>query len=560
MASSTQPQQCQSHRLTEQANSHGPYLWSGADIENALLWFPCPTKQHAAKPSQQQNQVENNEKTAAAEEATTADLLEKDNQPSSNTSISSSAEQVDTNEGFEFLRLLLHSRGIWNPRPPKKKKRSITSSKSAYSSSDDKRKRKRNDNYSNNIGGNNSIRIDGSKRSSSNTTELSSSPLQSVLMGYYQLFHQKKVVVTPSDSSVKDRNNNSGDDDDKDNGTAAAAAATIQASSKLYNDLTTIISSRRHTHEIYQASLHATLSSSSQPPQDDQNNKFNMSIKIDQYMIHPTTCARRVYASSIYDRLFHLASTAKDKDDLTTTSKEVQNFLQKLLGLATAADDKGEKIQEVILLLILEPLRRLQIRQLRTKKKSEEKMEGQDCWNVPPQNRQREELMELFPLLTSQIVSSSAASATNNLLEETCAKKDESSSPLVTLLVKSILHTNLDTWWHQPSPLLCTISQYNFPIACKYLHYWVDRALVTHGSCYQDTSNDEEMEAFHHAVERIQEFHRTSHRLRGLLSHVIHNMGEEIRMSASGLIDEDVDESEVFKTTLALRAIQRALE
>ena len=31
-------------------------------------------------------------------------------------------------------------------------------------------------------------------------------------------------------------------------------------------------------------------------------------------------------------------------------------------------------------------------------------------------------------------------------------------------------------------------------------------------------------------------------------------------MSASGLIDEDEDESEVFKTSLALRAIQRALE
>ena len=230
----------------------------------------------------------------------------------------------------------------------------------------------------------------------------------------------------------------------------------------------------------------------------------------------------------------------------------MQQFLQKLFGLATASDDKGGKIQEVILLLVLEPLRRLQTRQLRMKKKkkSEEKMEGQDCWNGPPQNQHEEELMELFPLLTSQIVSPSAASTTNNL-------KDESPSPLVTLLVQSILHTNLDTWWHQPSPLLCTISQYNFPIACKYLHYWVNRALVTHESCYQDTSNDEEMEAFHHAVERIQEFHRTSHRLRSLLSHVIHNMEEKIRMSASGLMDEDEDESEV---SLALRAIQRALE
>jgi len=377
-------------------------------------------------------------------------------------------------------------------------------------------------------------------------------------MGYYQLFHQKEVVATPSDSSVKDRNNNS-DDVDKDNGTATAAAATLQASSKLYNDLNSIISSRRHTHEIYQASLHAATlsSSSSQPLQGDQNHKFNISSKkIDQYMVHPTTCARRVYASCIYDRLLHLASSTanNNEEEVLTTSKEVQNFLQKLLGFATAAaDDKDGKIQEVILLLMLEPLRRLQIRQLRMKKKKSEEMEGQDCWNGPPQNQHEEELMELFPLLTSQIVSPSAASTTNNL-------KDESPSPLVTLLVQSILHTNLDTWWHQPSPLLCTISQYNFPIACKYLHYWVDRALVTHGSCYQDTSNDEEMEAFHHAVERIQEFHRTSHRLRSLLSHIIRNMGEEIRMSASGLIDEDEDESEVFKTSLALRAIKRALE
>ena len=69
------------------------------------------------------------------------------------------------------------------------------------------------------------------------------------------------------------------------------------------------------------------------------------------------------------------------------------------------------------------------------------------------------------------------------------------------------------------------------------------------------------MEEYHHAVERLQEFYQTSHRLREYLSHVICNLEKElVRMTS--LMDEEMeeeDESEVFKTSLALRAVKRAL-
>ncbi len=162
---------------------------------------------------------------------------------------------------------------------------------------------------------------------------------------------------------------------------------------------------------------------------------------IDEYMVHPTTCARRVYAASIYDRLVNLATTNNNEDDdcsnhdyggsNSTTfcnngeeitvkdSKAVQKYLQKLFGLAT----NNAKIQEVILLLVLEPLRRLSIRQMIVK------------------GGEEQHLMDLFPLLTSQILSSSAAAATNPS-KEGGTKNDESSSPLINLLkVKFAQHT-----------------------------------------------------------------------------------------------------------------------
>eukprot|EP00986_Skeletonema_menzelii_P006108 scaffold2308_cov215-Skeletonema_menzelii.AAC.4 len=584
-AAAAASQQSQSRHLTRQANSHGPYLWSGADIENALLWFPRPTKQHATHiTTSQQRGNERDEENDTIDEETTADSLTENKRSSSAAAAAEQSEET----GCEFLRLLLHSRGIWNPRPSKKKRHHH------LASGDDtvnKRKRKRKRNGS-------PTTDDGSKQRPSSSMELSS-PLQSVLLGYYQLFHQKVDGVTPLDTSLEDGNNNNNNNDKKDDkneemviDTAASAAATLQASSKLFNDLSTIISSRQHTHEIYHASLQKTatnLSSSStrrqeyplsSPIQHDQNDKLaNMTLKIDQYMVHPTTCARRVYASSIYDRLLHLAGTSTtntsknnniNEEDAPTTSKEVQKFLQKLFGLATTMDNNNGKIQEVILLLVLEPLRRVQVRQrqlIMKEKKREDKVEAQDCLDAPssaPHHPERGEdyLMELFPLLASQIVSLSTLSTKNNLSDEDAiTNNDESSSSshLITLLVKSILHTNSETWWSQPSPLLCTISHYHLPFARKYLHYWVKKALVTHESCYK---HEKGVEEFHHAVERLQEFHQTSYRLCNLLSHVISNMEEEVRMSSCKLMmdeEEEEDESEVFKTSLALRAVKRAL-
>lgn len=563
MTSSSQQSEI-SRRLTREATSHGPYLWSGADIENALLWFPPRPTRSAKQQDEQGEYYLDGEKTA---KEGTAEEENRSNEASSliETEVAAS---VATQEGNEFLRLLLHSRGIWNPRPSKKKKRSPPPNNTTNSNNSlthdnatnkQRRKRKRNDSSNANAGGDN--REGGTKRSSATFTTEVSSPLQSVLLGYYQLHVNPKVEATPSDSSLlDDRNNDNSEDNDTTTTTTAAvgAEAILEASTKLYNDLTTIISSRRHTHEIYQAVL---SSSSCQPPQiqHEQNHKsfVNMSIKIDQYMVHPTTCARRVYASSIYDRLLHLTRTTSDTNynneevEVASSSKEVQKFLQKLFGLATAKGENDGKIQEVILLVVLEPWRRLQVRQRQLKRNCEENQHKGD------------DLMEtLFPLLTSKRVLPSAASTKSKSSDEKddTIDDDDSSSPLNTLLVNFILQTNLDTWWSQPSPLLCIVSQYHFPIARKYIYYWFDRALVSHQNCYQDTSTS--MEGFHNAVKRLQEFHRTSSRLRNLLVHFIQNIEEEIRMSSCRLRDGDEveDESEVFQTSLALRAVKRALE
>ncbi len=70
------------------------------------------------------------------------------------------------------------------------------------------------------------------------------------------------------------------------------------------------------------------------------------------------------------------------------------------------------------------------------------------------------------------------------------------------------------------------------------------------------------MEEYHHAVERLQEFYQTSCRLREYLSHVICNLEKEVVRMTSLMDDDEVeeeDESEVFKTSLALRAVKRAL-
>ena len=559
MASSQQQQQQQQNNqqqssrrrhLTEEATSHGPYLWSGTDIENALLWFPSPPTHNAITTTSSQQQQQDNETAAFT------------------TSVAE--EGGGDNDRCEFLRSLLHSRGIWNPRP---QKRSKSSSSNNYRNKVDnkdntktKRKRKRKDSSSNNVINNNTGGIEASKSSTNNE---SSPPLQSVLMGYYQLTMEE--------------------DGGNDNG-ITAATSTLEASTKLYSDLSSIISSRLHTHEIYRASLHyvaaentdaaeATTTLSSQPHQTQKgdigqkSNSRRMAIKIDQYMVHPTTCARRVYAASIYDRLLNLATTTDNESNRAggsnsneqevINSKVVQKYVQKLFGLATS--DNNYKIQEVILLLVLEPQRRLQVRQMIRKSEEEEKKRlKDDSSDVPQQQQQEQVLIELFPLITSQMVEDGDA---NN----------ESSSPLITLLVKSILHTNLDGWWSQPSPLLCTISQLHFPIACKYLHYWINRAIDAHERLYQDTTtiamvsplktatttNQETVEetmSFQHAIERIQHFHQTSHRLRSLVSHVIHSLEEEMMSPpSSASIDED-EESEVFCRALALKAIKRALE
>ena len=565
------PHKIQSRLLIEQANSHGPYLWGGTDIENALRWF-----------SHRPTLLEDNTTT----------------EPSSNAaqSIPPSVEE----EGNDFLRLLLQSRGIWNPRPPKKRgKSSSNNNNSAKNHEKSKRRKKQR------LNGETTNRNNNDGKTTRSETK-NNKPLQSVLSGYYQLVHQSTQASSSESCLGNDADNgNSNDNNSSETNTADNnEALTVEASTNLYNDLATIISSRQHTHEIYQAALHhasiesenthdscTPLSSSSQQQHQQQgrcNNSYEMTIKIDEYMVHPITCTRRVYASTLYDRLLSLAPTHNDNnnddEDNIASNKAVQKFLQKLFGLAAVSTTNG-KIREVILLMVLEPRRRMQVRQIMTglieKKRSSE---GSGEIMIPPQDdqgvasssssMQQEHSMELFPLLTSQRLSSSVSNNKNQSTELNNDKENESSSsscPLITLLIKSILRNNdSNKWWTQPpSELLCVISQYHFPIASSYLHYWIDRAIDTHASLYQDTQEEEEEEettSFHKALERIRQFHQTSHRLRSLVSHVIHTKGEEISASSSfhsGLNDDDDDEREeeekLFCRSLALTAIKNVL-
>ena len=117
----------------------------------------------------------------------------------------------------------------------------------------------------------------------------------------------------------------------------------------LYTDLTDIVSLRRYTLELYRAAL---LCCSSCDKNDDGLHKHPetqprhhqhhqqqlqavMTRKIDEYMVHPTTCTRRVYASSIYDRLLELYDNNNSKDD-NNTSLLLEKYIQKLFKLATS--------------------------------------------------------------------------------------------------------------------------------------------------------------------------------------------------------------------------------
>lgn len=164
-----QRQQQQKHLLT-QATSHGPYLWSSSDVQNALLWFQSSSS-------------------------------------SSSSDVSDTDLEVQGGE-CEFLRRLLHAHGINVPRPVLHSRSKKNSNKKRKSSSS--RGNNNNNDGKSNIGRSNNkhkkqsknIADDGGSisRLEDDIQQSSSSPLQSVLMGYYQLFAQSKNSAHGSDA------------------------------------------------------------------------------------------------------------------------------------------------------------------------------------------------------------------------------------------------------------------------------------------------------------------------------------------------------------------------
>ena len=138
-------------------------------------------------------------------------------------------------------------------------------------------------------------------------------------------------------------------------------------------------------------------------------------------------------------------------------------------------------------------------------------------------------------------------------------------------------------WWTLPSPLLCAVSHASLPIASEYVRYWIEMAAIGHAKLYdgplamdhpedgrgmaigdRNNNGDEDEdsgELFRRAICRIIQFRSTSDRLDSLCRHALHSIdGKSTRSSVENYSKGDDDEDVAFKTSLAWKAIHRALE
>ena len=133
--------------------------------------------------------------------------------------------------------------------------------------------------------------------------------------------------------------------------------------------------------------------------------------------------------------------------------------------------------------------------------------------------------------------------------------------------------TQTIVWWTLPSPLLCTISQMHFTIACEYIWYWIDQAVIGHEQLYNSStinrteqlssnnvgsSSNEAESLFHQAVQRIEQIRSTSTPLNLLCSHILHCMEEKESQTAldMSLLEEDDENAVAFRKSLAWKAIR----
>lgn len=552
--------------LLELAISHGPYKWSTRDVENALLWF------HPLSPV-------------------------------------GSKVTNELDKGCEFLRRLLTCPGgsvsrhrlpsATKPRSARKRKRSSVSgaeSHDRYGSSDE---------YGTHLSrtkGGPGDRESGVKESRLN--EAQSPPLQSVLMGYYHLFLASSSANSCRSSTVKNKDTEMGDEEVFNNYhfTAADIKQAETASSKLLADLNSIISARRHTNNIYQSFLNVATRENNSDGQGLEartgNPRGHLSFltRIDGYMTHPTTCSRRVYASSLFNRLLNPCNPMWNESDYPATLDSAganpatqRLLLKKLIRLATA----NVKIQEVVLLLLLEPVRRLQCsleQQLQTSHDvNSQKSPSLPDEDFPPlplstsiwsnvSSESIEKACTIYPIrvLVQSILNSCPRSALHAVTSDTSHANITSSILAPDDFTGHLIDSfQIILWWTLPSPLLCTISQIYFQIACKYIQYWIERAVIGHEKLYEGSptgcdfhngkvrdigivsnrNNYSIEEPFFHAVHRIEQFSSTSARLNFLCKQSLQSMEKETISVSS---NEDAN-SAAFKRSLAWKAIHREL-
>ena len=294
----------QRSQLLNDASSHGQYLWSNRDVENSLLWFQSSSSSSSSSSAQEITAVEKEE--------------------------GSNDKQI-MEEGYEFLRRLLHSPGILFERPSFKrnKRKQVGSSLEIL----------KNDHVV-------------TKRSDENKS--TRSPLQSILKGYYRLM-SSCLVCDNSNNDTRSLPSECMENDTVTTTTTTTMTfkervqnAASVASSRLLTDLWSIIHARSHNVDIYRA--YSNVVDRDRERQSREKRGVNgrgrqRMISFDEYMTLPPTCARVAYASCLYDKMIAMCHRENgadsttigvnhDDDDDNHLQSQLFIFLHKLLGLA----------------------------------------------------------------------------------------------------------------------------------------------------------------------------------------------------------------------------------
>ena len=409
-------------------------------------------------------------------------------------------KQIIMEEGYDFLCRLLHSPGILFERPSFKriKRKYVRSSLECVNNDPVVTQR--------------GYEINKSSRS----------PLQSILKGYYRL--TSSCLVTGNSNNVN---------------------ASV-ASSRLLADLWSIIYARSHNVDIYRA--YSNVVDRERQSREKRGVDVQVAtsmISFDEYMTLPTTCARIAYASCLFDKMIALShrenfgdSTTigvNNGDDDDHLPSQLFIFLHKLLGLAAT----NGKIQEVIMLILLEPKRRSLIDH------RDDSVLGRSCMSI-----ENDEVACTRPPLSTlaRIILHS------NLPQEE------------TKVENTLSSMKMEVWWSLPSPLMCAISHEYLSIASEYIRHWIKTAVLGHVELYNNVAarvcsdnngNENRDDIFGHAICRIIQFRSTSERLNILSCRALQSIEED---GPLGLSLESYGEDTAFVISLAWKAINFALQ